>query len=43
MAISLEEKGRGGRERSLGEGHKAYVHHLRIHLVHPQRQEFVEM
>lgn len=40
MVISFEEKGRGGRKRSLVEGeHKACVHHLRIHLVHPQREK----
>lgn len=42
MVIGFEEKGRGGRKRTLVEGdgeHKVCVHHLRIHLVHPQRQE----
>lgn len=40
MVISFEEEGRGGRGSLVeGEGHRACVHHLRIHLVHPQRQK----
>lgn len=42
MVVGFKEKGRGRRKRSLGEGegeHKACAQHLRIHLVHPQRQK----